>query len=192
MLRNETYTGRRAWAKQRKFEQLIDPEDVGAGSQVRMRWQEKSSGFAPTCGPTRHSCRELFAEVRGLMETPRTIARKPRTSTHEYVLPGALFCAHCGRRMEGAWRPNRGDDTGRKDPVSVRPAGHSLHCTGFGRPPQVAYVREDAVLPALDRWIESLVTAVSLAGAQADRGGGRVGNLRSQNCERPQQAVLDP
>jgi hypothetical protein len=47
---------------------------------------------------------QLFAEVRGWMKTPRPVARKPRTSTHKYVLRGVFFCAHCGRRMEGAWR----------------------------------------------------------------------------------------
>jgi DNA invertase Pin-like site-specific DNA recombinase len=41
ILGNPTYAGRRVWGRQEKFELLLDPSDVGAGSQTRMRWKEK-------------------------------------------------------------------------------------------------------------------------------------------------------
>jgi hypothetical protein len=122
MLRNETYTGRRVWAKQRKFEQLIDPKDVGAGQPGPdalaggIEWVRSEMRTHPALLSD-----ELFAEVRGLMETPRTTARKPRTSTHKYVLRGVLFCAHCGRRMEGAWRPTA--ETTQEGPCIGAPCG---------------------------------------------------------------------
>ena len=41
------YAGRRVWGRQEKFESLLDPSDVAAGSQTRMRWKEKETWIRP-------------------------------------------------------------------------------------------------------------------------------------------------
>ena len=43
ILGNPTYAGRRVWGRQEKFESLLDPSDVAAGSYTRMRWKEKEA-----------------------------------------------------------------------------------------------------------------------------------------------------
>jgi site-specific DNA recombinase len=113
---NETYTGRRVWAKQQKVEQLVDPDDVAAGNQVRMRCREEAD-WIRGARATHEAliADDLFEQVRGRLASPaQPSERKPRESRHPYVLRGVLFCAHCGRRMEGAWRKNTSDgSTGR-------------------------------------------------------------------------------
>ena len=165
ILANETYTGRRVWAKQGKVESLIDPDDVAAGNQTRLRWRPEEDwvrGLERTHDAL--IADDLFAVVRGRLNGhDKSASRKPRTSAHAYLLQGVLFCAHCGHRMEGAWRASkRSDGTGRtlyrcsiaaRRAVSAELSGH----------PRTLYVREDSIVPTLDNWIASLVTAEALA-----------------------------
>ncbi|MEO8827833.1 zinc ribbon domain-containing protein, partial [Lapillicoccus sp.] len=75
-----------------------------------------------------------------------------------------LFCSLCGRRMEGAWRANRALGSGR---VLYRCVVKQNRALAEGRMhPSSVYVREDAILPRLDEWIESLTTAEALEGDQ--------------------------
>jgi site-specific DNA recombinase len=66
ILANETYTGRRVWAKQGKVESLIDPDDVAAGNQTRLRWRPEEDwvrGLERTHDAL--IADDLFAVVRG-------------------------------------------------------------------------------------------------------------------------------
>lgn len=111
ILQNEAYTGVRVWGKQEKFETLIDPDDVGAGYVTRMRWRDKAAWVRPknVTHPSLIS-KDLFKVVQGHLAGPTGVSR-PRRTDRPYQLRGILFCGHCDRRMQGAWRPNRKDDS---------------------------------------------------------------------------------
>jgi len=82
---------------------------------------------------------------------------------HPYVLRGVLFCAHCGRRMDGAWRKSSADgSTGRTLYRCSLRATRSL-TPNLADHPKSIYLREDAVLPELNGWIAKLVTPEALA-----------------------------
>ena len=181
ILKNEAYTGRRVWGKQQKVESLVDPEDVAAGQQTRLRWRPETDWIRldrrshPQIVPD-----DLFNTVRGLLASDSPGKPKTRVSAHPYGLRGVLFCAHCGRRMQGAWRTNRDDAS----------AGRILYrCTlrstrsmvpQLADHPQSLYVREDSILPHLDSWIASLVSPEALAAGQDDLGqGARAASLRA-------------
>lgn len=165
ILLNESYTGRRVWAKQRKVEELIDPEDVAAGNQTRLRWRPEEEWVRPdkrTHEPLIHD--ETFTAARGRLASSSGRERKPRQSQHTYVLRGLLFCAVCGRRMEGAWRPNRSKGSGRVMYRCVIKQNRAL--AGMGDHPNSLYVREDAILSPLDHWIASLTSPEALENHQ--------------------------
>lgn len=183
IVRNEVYTGRRVWAKQQKLEQLINPEDVAAGTQVRMRWRDEEEWIRPP--ELTHPLlvtEEVFDLARGRMASRSPGGAKPRTTTHAYLLRGLLYCAHCGRRMQGAWRKNRSEGS----------SGRTLYRCAIrdsrALPPELAdhprtlHLREDAVLRPLDAWIASLVTPDALALAHEDPGEttARAASLRAQ------------
>ena len=171
ILLNDTYTGRRVWAKQQKQERLLDPEDVSAGHTTVMRWRDPAEWIRSEerTHPALVSD-DLHAIVRGLLASPTTSGTsRPRSSPNAYSLRGLLFCDHCGRRMQGAYRQNRAAGSGRvlyrchlRDTRSV-PAELEGH-------PKSLYVREDAILPSLDSWLESLISPQMLAQHQLDPG----------------------
>ncbi|MEO8828608.1 recombinase family protein, partial [Lapillicoccus sp.] len=92
ILLKESYTGRRVWAKQRKVEELVDPEDVAAGNRTRLRWRPEEEWVRPE-----HRTHDAlvddgtFVAVRGrLVSNSSTRERKPRSSPHSYELRGLL------------------------------------------------------------------------------------------------------
>lgn len=169
ILRNEAYTGRRVWAKQEKVERLIDPDDVAAGNQTRFKWRPEDQWVRTDerIHPALVSD-ELFTTVQGLMASPERSKPKARASSHLYALRGVLYCAHCGRLMQGAWRANRQDGSqGRTLYRCAIRATRSLP-EQLTDHPRSLYVREDAILGPLDAWIASLVTAEALAEGQKE------------------------
>lgn len=163
ILSNEAYTGRRVWAKQRKVEELIDPEDVAAGNRTRLRWRPKEEWIRPqlkTHDPLIED--DLFIAARGRLASTERGARKPRASAHHYLLRGVLFCSVCGRRMEGTWRKVGNDGEGR---ILYRCALRRSRALAADFPdhPGALYVREDAILGPLDQWISSMTTPNALA-----------------------------
>ncbi len=170
ILLNESYTGRRVWAKQRKVEELIDPEDVAAGNRTRLRWRPEDEWVRPN-DRTHHALvdDDLFLAVRGKLVSGTRGTRQPRSSPHAYVLRGLIFCAVCGRRMEGAWRANRGAEKGRVLYRCVIKQNRALAESSPTHPPSL-YVREDAILGPLDEWIASLTSPAALAEHQHPSG----------------------
>lgn len=165
ILTNPTYGGRRVWAKQRRHEDLLDVNDVGAGHVTRMRWQPADEWIE---GPATHEAlvdAETFAAVaRRFGSMPRRT--KARDATHPYLLRGVLHCGVCGRKLQGSARPSRS------------PGGDAriLYRCEFGATrsipadldhPRTVYVREDAIVPKLDAWLAEIVTPEALAAAQA-------------------------
>ena len=166
ILANETYTGRRVWAKQRKTEELLDPEDVAAGNRTRLRWRPEQEWVRPD-----HRTHEpliaddLFLAARGRLTSREPGTRKPRASNHPYPLRGLLFCSICGRRMEGTWHANRAGEHGR---VLYRCAVRSNRALAddFPEHPRSVYVREDAILAPLDDWIAAMTSPEALTAHQ--------------------------
>ena len=126
ILHNDSYTGRRVWAKQQKFERLLDPEDVAAGHQTVMRWRDPAD-WVRTDRQTHAALvpDDLHAIVKGMLTSPKPGQRKLRASEHPYCLRGVLYCAPCGRRMQGgfplvAWRHRLEEVGGGRDKTEVR------------------------------------------------------------------------
>lgn len=89
ILLNETYTGRRVWAKQRKVEELIDPEDVAAGNRTRLSWRPEEEWVRPDeLTHDRLIDDDTFAAVRGRLASGVSGQRKARSSAHVYLLRG--------------------------------------------------------------------------------------------------------
>jgi hypothetical protein len=142
------YTGRQVWNKQRKDEVLLDVEDVSLGHTTKLRWNSTDKwvwsedvAHPPIVDP------ELFIQTQQLLagrgrgpgdrKTPRT--RRP------YVLRGAFHCGVCDRKMQGHWAHQAAYYRCRY-PQKYALANRVRH-------PSNVYVREDAVLPALDGWL---------------------------------------
>jgi site-specific DNA recombinase len=44
ILANPRYTGRQVWNRQRRDEVLLDVEDVAAGHETKLRWNDRARG----------------------------------------------------------------------------------------------------------------------------------------------------
>lgn len=83
-----------------------------------------------------------------------------------YALRGMLYCAACGRRMQGAARAGKQTtrilyrcELGKSRSAPAELADH----------PRTVYLREDALTPRLDEWIARLADPEDLArGQEAD------------------------
>jgi site-specific DNA recombinase len=172
ILDNPTYLGVRVWGKQEKYEVLVHPDDVAAGYETRMRWRDQAGWIAPD----RRMHEALIHDDLAQAVRLRTLARRgpgvvcSRESTVPYALRGLLFCAACGRRMQGAARVRKQTtrilyrcELGKSRSV---PADLSDH-------PRTVYLREDGVTVQLDEWIATLADPDDLArGQDADPAAG--------------------
>jgi DNA invertase Pin-like site-specific DNA recombinase len=148
ILTNPRYTGRQVWNRQRKDEVLLDVDDVALGHTSKLRWNtaDKWIYSEEPAHPTIIDP-ELFIEAQQLLagrgrgpgdrKTPRT--------RHPYVLRGAFHCGVCERKMQGHWAHEAAYYRCRY-PQEYALANRVRH-------PDNVYVREDAVLPALDGWL---------------------------------------
>ena len=100
-----SYTGRQVWNRQSRDEVLIDVEDVAGGHETRMRWNDRSA-WIWSSEQTHQALvsSEDFAAVQAQMAVHgRQSTRKPRAVNRPYSLSGLIWCARCGRRMQGNW-----------------------------------------------------------------------------------------
>ncbi|MGH9071202.1 MAG: recombinase family protein [Acidimicrobiales bacterium] len=168
ILANPTYTGIRTWAKQGRTETLIDPDDPAAGFRTRMRWHARDEWITPdhqTHEPL--VSEELATLVNGRLVSTNPSQPKPRSSPHPYCLRGLLYCARCGSRMQGSWRPARSDGAGRVLYRCEIRRGRALPAE-LADHPSTLYVREGAILAHLDPWIESFSDPAWLAQSQLE------------------------
>jgi site-specific DNA recombinase len=156
ILRNPRYTGRQVWNKQRKDEVLIDVDDVALGHQAKLRWNPEGDWI--WSNQVVHEPlidADTFADAQAAAATPaRPVRRKPRATGRPYQLRGLIHCGVCQRRMEGTWA----HDAARyrcKYPAEYALANEIDH-------PRTVYVREDQILPPLDRWLAGLFAPSSL------------------------------
>ena len=155
ILKNPVYTGVRVWAKQEKFERLIDPNDVAMGYQTRMRWRDRDLWVAPANRAHEPIVDdELFRTTQVRMAAgARPEHERTRTAARTYPFAGLLSCGLCGFRMIAQYKPPKSDNGS----GSVR-----YRCRlRYGRAvpdelrdhPSNIYLREDAVMASVDRWL---------------------------------------
>jgi site-specific DNA recombinase len=165
ILDNPAYTGVRVWGKQEKYEVLVNPNDVAAGYETRMRWRAQADWIAPD----RRTHEALISDDLAQAVRLRTRAQRGpslvcnRESTTPYALRGMLYCAACGRRMQGAARAGKQTtrilyrcELGKSRSAPAELADH----------PRTVYLREDALTPRLDEWIARLADPEDLARGQ--------------------------
>ncbi len=150
ILRNPRYTGRQVWNKQRKDEILLDVNDVARGYETRLRWNDTGQWvWSETLAQEPLVSVEDFEAAQAIMAG----GGRARQASHEtrervrnpYALRGRLYCGFCERRMQGQY--NHGDAYYRcRYPKEYALASHVRH-------PANVYLREDDVLPAIDRWL---------------------------------------
>jgi site-specific DNA recombinase len=151
ILTNPRYTGRQVWNRQRKDEILLDVNDVAQGHITRLRWNTKQDWIwsDDTVHPPIVSAEDfaLAAQIlagRGGRHTSQTRKRTPRT----YQLRGLLICSLCDRRMQAHWL-NGVAYYRCRFPQEYALANKVSH-------PRNVYLREDQIVPALDRWLARL------------------------------------
>jgi len=170
IVHNPRYTGHEVWARQRRDYELVDPAAPADGHVRRMRWSAESDWvWSPEPMHEALVSRTDWERAR----LPRVQARRPRgpkPTSRQYPLRGRVRCAVCGRSMHGETRSRR---RYYRCPVPRSyPQASQDH-------PRSVYVREDALLRALDEWIAELFAPervtetaqqlVEAAGADAER-----------------------
>ena len=153
IVRNPRYTGRQVWNKQRKDEILLDVNDVAAGYETRMRWNEAGSwiwsdtiAHEPLISAGDFEAAQAVMAAAGHARRSRREARQ--RVTHPYVLRGRLHCGYCGRRMQGQYS-NREPYYRCRYPREYALASHVRH-------PGNVYLREADLLPAIDNWLVTI------------------------------------
>jgi site-specific DNA recombinase len=161
ILSNPRYTGRQVWNKQRKDEVLLDVHDVGLGYQTKMRWNDPASWIwsdAPVHEPL-ISVEDFQAAqlIRASGGRSRKTERDARLRViHPYVLRGLLYCGICGRKMQ-AQRNNHRTYYRCRYPREYALASNVQH-------PVNVYLREEQILPAVDRWLVQIFAPQRLEG----------------------------
>lgn len=175
MIGNPKYTGRQVWNRQRRDEELIDVEDVAAGHQSKMKWNDRSEWI--WSAELMHEAiitPEVFAAAsaqRSVGEHRQAVV-KPRRR-HTYALTSLVRCGICNRRMSGSW--NHGA-------AHYRCGFPSEYAGATGKHPKWVYLRESDVTAALDAWLlrhfdpenlDATIEAMAAAQAPDDAGAAR-------------------
>ncbi|MGO9961946.1 MAG: recombinase family protein [Acidimicrobiales bacterium] len=166
ILTNPIYGGRSVWGKQRRFEELLDLNDVSAGHVTRMRWRASSEWIEATTPRTQALVDEATLAAVANRIGGGARREKQRDVVHPYLLRGIVRCDLCGRRMQGSARRSRIEGSPTRVLYRCEFGARRSVPLGMDHPPTV-YVREDAIVPRLDAWLAEIVTPEALASAQA-------------------------
>jgi site-specific DNA recombinase len=100
----------------------------------------------------------MFQDAQTLLATRgrRPVDRKVRPAARPYALRGLLLCGICARKMQGHWVNDRAHYRCRY-PNQYAASKELEH-------PRNVYLREDLVVPVLDRWLASLFAPAHLPG----------------------------
>jgi hypothetical protein len=145
------------WNRQRRDEVLLDVEDVAAGYQSRMRWNDASDWVWST--DQMHEAivsSEDFTRAQSQMAAGahRPTTAKRHATKRTYVLSGLVRCGLCGRRMQGSFN---------HDTHHYRcqfPANYAA-VKGLDHPKAV-YVKGSAIVPKLDEWLAELLDPANI------------------------------
>src|SRR2546423_9220839 len=114
LLTNPRYTGRQVWNKQRKAEILLDIEDVAAGYETKLNWNEPGTWIWSDNNVHQPLVTtQDFEAVQALRLTRRKtsplepLQRMQRTSQRDYLLSKSLHCGVCGQKMEATFNHGR-------------------------------------------------------------------------------------
>ncbi|GAA0397514.1 putative recombinase [Acrocarpospora corrugata] len=151
IITNPRYTGHQVWNRQRKDEVLIDIDDVGLGHTTKLRWNSSEKWVwsddivhPPIVSAEDFNAVQELLTGRGGQQTGRRL----KTASHPYILRGLIFCGACDRRMQGNWS-NEAPYYRCRFPEEYALANRIMH-------PRNVYVREDMIVPKLDRWLGRL------------------------------------
>jgi len=148
ILTNPRYTGRQVWNKQRKQEVLLDIDDVALGHVTKLRWNPAEQ-WVHSDRPAHPAIvdQETFDRAQRLLRgRGRGPAQHtPHRTSHPYQLRSRLFCGSCQRRMQGEWN-HKAAYYRCRFPTEYALANKISH-------PLNVYLREDAITPALERWL---------------------------------------
>lgn len=189
ILSNPRYTGRQVWNRQRRDEVLLDVEDVAAGHQTVLRWNDRSS-WIWSAEPSHEALvsSEDFAAVQQQMAAgAHRPTSKKRTTSRSYVLSGLVRCT-CHpdepRRMQGTWAHGipRYRCAYAAEYASVNGIDH----------PRTVYLREDAIVPRLDAWLAQLFDEGNLdATCDALATAGEVDDAAEARAEAARRKIAD-
>lgn len=115
-----------------------------------MRWNDRSA-WIWSSEQTHQALvsSEDFAAVQAQMAVHgRQSTRKPRAVNRPYSLSGLIWCARCGRRMQGNWNHDA--------PHYRCRYGSEYALANQVDHPKTVYVKEAAIVPELDRWLARL------------------------------------
>ncbi len=151
ILKNPRYTGRQVWNRQRRDEVLVDIEDVAAGYESKLRWNDASEWVWSKDESHEAILRpKTFEAVKRQMSAGahRPHSPKRHTTARTYVLSGLVHCVAYGHRIQGGVHHGNQNYRCRFTRDFALPRGMDH--------PGVVFVREDAIVPKLDEWIVSL------------------------------------
>jgi len=160
ILQNPRYTGRQVWNRQRRDEELLDVEDVAAGYQSKMRWNDRGDWIwsaEVTHEPLVSSDLFAAAAAQRLTGEHRKVIVKPRRQ-RTYCLSSLVHCGDCGRRMIGAWSHEQ---------AYYRCTFPSEYAGASRKHERGVYLREADITAALDGWLLSVFDPENLDGAVA-------------------------
>ncbi len=148
ILHNPRYTGHQVWNRQRREETLVNVEDVALGHETRMRWNPPSQ-WIWSAEPTHPALIDFdtFNAVQQVFGRAQRAAVRREKTKRPYVLSGLVRCGICGRRMQGS------QNHGRPYYRCKFPAEYAVTEQQHAK---TVYVREEAILPPLDRWLAGL------------------------------------
>lgn len=151
IIENPRYTGRQVWNRQRRDEVLLDVDDVAAGHETKLRWNDPADWvWSNDLAHEPIIDADTFARAQQQRAAgahrPNTVKR-PR-SKRVYPLSGLVRCGLCGRRMQGSH--NHGHNNYR-----CTYADEYALTKGIDHP-RALYLREDRITSALDGWIATV------------------------------------
>ena len=151
ILTNPRYTGHQVWGKQRRDEVLLDVDDVAAGHETVMRWNEERE-WTWSIEPV-HEPLVSRSRLRG-RPGDHSLQHSPSRSTYP---PG------CGTPVRSTWpthvRDLRTPDAGppsSRSPLLPLPLRKRVRTLRQARPSAQRYLREDDLLPQIDEWLGDL------------------------------------
>ena len=157
ILLNPRYTGRNVWNRQRRDEVLLDVEDVAAGHQTKLRWNDPSAWiWSDELTHEAIVSPEEFAKVGEQMaaHAHRPTHRKTARNRRCYPLSGLVRCGICGRRMQGNWNHEAAH-------YRCKFASEYALANEVDHPKNV-YLRESAIMPHLDAWLAQVFDPANL------------------------------
>jgi len=183
ILANPRYTGRQVWNKQPKSERLIDVNDVALGHTTKQQRNEPGQ-WIWSKEPVHEALidTETFEQAQALQRAKTSAdERSPRRTSRGYALRGVMRCGICGRKMQGTW--NNGKPHYRCTFLNQYAAKNKIDH------PRSVYVREEQLLPELDKWLSRKLNPAAFAAAVREYEATRPAETRTD--ERAQQEVAD-